>query len=74
MDLDRINGLTFTEDPIPTFRKIASESTNGFLKVPTYGGGTVRSEFEVLTGLSTDYLPVGEIPNNNILKNSQLKV
>ena len=68
MDLDRINGLTFTEDPIPTFRKIASESTNGFLKVPTYGGGTVRSEFEVLTGLSTDYLPVGEIPNNNILK------
>lgn len=38
MDLDRINGLTFTEDPIPTFRKIASESTNGFLKVPTYGG------------------------------------
>ncbi len=37
-------------------------------------GGTVRSEFEVLTGLSTDYLPVGEIPNNNILKNSQLKV
>ena len=68
MDLDRINGLTFTEDPIPNFRKIASESTNGFLKVPTYGGGTVRSEFEVLTGLSTDYLPVGEIPNNNILK------
>lgn len=36
--------------------------------MPTYGGGTVRSEFEVLTGLSTDYLPVGEIPNNNILK------
>lgn len=68
MDLHRINGLTFKEDPIPTFRKIASESTNGFLKVPTYGGGTVRSEFEVLTGLSTDYLPVGEIPNNNILK------
>lgn len=68
MDLERINGLTFTEDPIPTFRKIASESTQGFLKVPVYGGGTVRSEFEVLTGLSTDYLPVGEIPNNNILK------
>ncbi|HAT4264044.1 TPA: LTA synthase family protein [Clostridium perfringens] len=68
MDLHRINGLTFKEDPIPTFRKISSESTNGFLKVPTYGGGTVRSEFEVLTGLSTDYLPVGEIPNNNILK------
>lgn len=68
MDLDRINGLTFTEDPTPNFRKIANESTRGFLKVPTYGGGTVRSEFEVLTGLSTDYLPVGEIPNNNILK------
>lgn len=68
MDLERIKGLNFTEDPIPTFRKISEESTHGFLKVPTYGGGTVRSEFEVLTGLSTDYLPVGEIPNNNILK------
>lgn len=68
MDLNRIEGLTFTEDPIPNFRRIAEESTHGFLKVPTYGGGTVRSEFEVLTGLSTDYLPVGEIPNNNILK------
>ncbi|MGG5462151.1 LTA synthase family protein [Clostridium sp. B9] len=68
MDPSRIEGLTFTEDPIPNYRKFARESTNGFLKVPTYGGGTVRSEFEVLTGLSTDYLPVGEIPNNNILK------
>lgn len=68
MDLNRIEGLTFNEDPIPNFRRIAEESTHGFLKVPTYGGGTVRSEFEVLTGLSTDYLPVGEIPNNNILK------
>lgn len=68
MDPIRIEGLTFKEDPIPNYRKFASESTKGFLKVPTYGGGTVRSEFEVLTGLSTDYLPVGEIPNNNILK------
>lgn len=68
MDLNRIEGLNFTEDPTPNFRRIAEESTHGFLKVPTYGGGTVRSEFEVLTGLSTDYLPVGEIPNNNILK------
>lgn len=68
MDPKRIEGITFKEDPIPNYRKLADESTKGFLNVPTYGGGTVRSEFEVLTGLSTDYLPVGEIPNNNILK------
>ena len=35
---------------------------------PTTGGGTVRTEFEVMTGNNIDYLTPGEIPYNTILK------
>lgn len=64
----RLNDVKFNKDPIPYFREFYNNSTHGYVDVPTFGGGTVRSEFEVLTGLNTDFLPVGEIPNNNILK------
>lgn len=64
----RLKGVNFKSDPIPNFRYLYNTSTHGYLDVPTFGGGTVRSEFEVLTGLNTDFLAVGEIPNNNILK------
>ena len=36
--------------------------------VPTTGGGTVRTEFEVMTGNNIDYLTPGEIPYSTILK------
>ena len=49
-------------------RKLYENFSSGLVKVPTFGGGTVRSEFEMLTGLSMGFFPVGEIPNNNVLK------
>lgn len=64
----RLQGLEFSVDPIPTFRELYDSSPSGYVQVPAYGGGTVRTEFEVLTGFTTDYLPVGEIPNHNVLK------
>ena len=39
------------------------------LIVPALGGGTIRTEFEILTGLSCDALPSGVIPYNIIKKN-----
>lgn len=68
IDVERISEASLKKDPIPTFRKLYENYTSGYVQVPTFGGGTVRSEFEALTGLSTDYLPVGAIPNNDILK------
>ena len=41
----------------------------GKLLVPAYGGGTIRTEFEILTGLSCDALPDGVVPYT-ILKKS----
>lgn len=73
IDPMRIKEATLIEDPIPSFRKFYREYTSGLIQAPTFGGGTVRTEFEMLTGLSTDYLPVGAIPNNDILKKEPIE-
>lgn len=68
IDPYRLKGVEFTEDPIPNIRKIQEMGQNGLIRVPCFGGGTVRSEFEVLTGYSANNLGPGEIPNNTILR------
>lgn len=69
MDPTLIEEVEFSEDPIPNFRKLSQNYTSGMSNVPTFGGGTVRTEFEVMTGHNIDYLTVGEAPYNTILKN-----
>ncbi|MTK76817.1 sulfatase-like hydrolase/transferase, partial [Turicibacter sanguinis] len=67
-----INGISYSEDPIPNFREFSNRYTSGFLSVPTYGGGTPRSEFEVLTAFNIDFLVPGEIPHQTILKSNSV--
>lgn len=54
--------VSFSKDPIPYFRSLQKEHTSGTMLVPVYGGATANTEFEVLTGLSTQFLPRGIIP------------
>lgn len=68
MDPTTIKEVTYSEDPIPNFRKLTKLYTSGMASVPTTGGGTVRTEFEVMTGNNIDYLTPGEIPYSTILK------
>ena len=68
MDPETIKGVKYSEDPIPNFRKLTKLYTSGMANVPTTGGGTVRTEFEVMTGNNIDYLTPGEIPYSTILK------
>ena len=68
IDPYRLKGVEFSEDPIPNIRKIQEIGQNGLIRVPSFGGGTVRTEFEVLTGYSANNLSPGEIPNNTILR------
>jgi phosphoglycerol transferase MdoB-like AlkP superfamily enzyme len=68
IDPYRLKGVEFSEDPMPNIRKIQEKGPNGLIRVPSFGGGTVRSEFEVLTGYSANNLGPGEIPNNTILR------
>ncbi len=68
MDPTLIKEIKFSKDPIPNFRKICEKSKGYLADVPTTGGGTVRTEYEVMTGNNIDYLTPGEIPYNTILK------
>ncbi|MCC3869877.1 LTA synthase family protein [Terrisporobacter mayombei] len=68
MDPTKIKEANFSEDPIPNFRKVCDKNKGYMASVPTTGGGTVRTEYEVMTGNNIDYLTPGEIPYNTILK------
>lgn len=72
MDLSNIDILGLTGNPMPNFTKLSEEYSSGILKVPTIGGGTVRTEFEVLTSYSNDYLSPGQIAHTSILKYKQV--
>ena len=65
-----MNDLTFSEDPIPNFRRLSEEYSSGYLTVPVIGGGTSNTEFEVITGLSTKLFGPGQFPYNSLLQTS----
>ncbi|WP_109125388.1 LTA synthase family protein [Dyella sp. C11] len=49
-------------DLTPNLHRLAAQGESGPLHVPTYGGGTIRTEFEVLTGLSLRYFDDLQFP------------
>ncbi len=57
-DIRELNGTTFSIDPLQNFDEIKSRknSCSGTLYTTAYGGGTVRTEFDFLTGLTVDTL------------------
>lgn len=57
-----LNGVSFSEDPLKNYRRIAAEHPSGNMVSCTFGGGTVRPEFEILTGMTTNMLPSGNVP------------
>lgn len=63
-----VEWLKFSEDPIPTFRKLMEEYSSGYYKVPSVGAGTANTEFESITGMSLHYFGPGEYPYKSILK------
>lgn len=71
MDPTRIEGIEFEKDPIPNIRKLMKNHTSGLVNVPVTGGGTARTEYEVLSGFSFDYLNPGEIPYETFLSNKE---
>jgi hypothetical protein len=54
-DVTRLKGID--TDVMPTLRAAASRGWSGELRVPTFGGGTIRTEFEFLTGLPLAAFP-----------------
>jgi len=60
----------FSEDPIPVFSDLMKNWPSGQLKVPSVGGGTANTEFEVLSGMNLDYFGAGEYPYNTVLQDT----
>jgi len=48
---------SFKKDPLAFYHFLQKESTTGHLISPVYGGGTINTELEIQTGLSTDFIP-----------------
>jgi len=52
-------GTTFSQNPLPNYDRLLKNprTVSGSLYTTAIGGGTVRPEFGVLTGLTCDYIP-----------------
>lgn len=67
-DVNYIKGISFTENPVPTFTSLRDNYPSGFLEVPSIGAGTANTEFECITGMNLDLFGPGEYPYKTILK------
>ncbi len=60
-DTARMNGVS-SEDATPNFHRLAARGRVGDMAVPTFAGGTIRTEFEVLSGVPLAAFPGVEYP------------
>jgi phosphoglycerol transferase MdoB-like AlkP superfamily enzyme len=62
MDPRVLRGMDGVADLVPNVRAQIGAGHGGMMMVPTFGGGTVRTEFEVLTGMPVDAFPAIRYP------------
>lgn len=65
-DAARLNGVE-PDQVAPSLRRLMDGALHGDLWVPTYGGGTIRTEFETLTGIALRYFPQVHYPYYGLL-------
>jgi len=61
-------GFELTADPIPTIRTLGATHSSGYAIVPARFGESASSEFEVLTGMSTYFLPERSVAYKQYVK------
>jgi len=67
-DPTNLKTISFSSDPLPTFREAQNSQTSFKILTPQFGGATCNVEFEVLTGLSMKLLPKGSIPYQQYIR------
>ncbi len=67
MDPKTIRDMKFSDDPAPIHTYLKERFSTGYLSVPSFGGGTANTEFEVLTGINLDNFGPGEYPYKTIM-------
>lgn len=61
MDVTKLDGVSFAEDPIPEFHALKDESVSGTFYSRSLGYGTCSVELEVFTGLESAFLDGSEL-------------
>lgn len=67
-DVNHLSNVSYSENPLPNFTKLQKEYSSGYITVPSIGGGTANTEFEIISQMSLNYFGVGEYPYKTILK------
>lgn len=74
-DITEVEGVNLTIDPVENLHMIEKKYLSGtMMQASGVGGGTVRSEFEVLTGINLVDMKEGLIPYNTYVPKSQEQV
>lgn len=61
-----ITDIKLNKNPVSNLESLSNEFTSGLISVPVLGGGTANTEFEVITGMSTEFFGSGEFPYNTM--------
>lgn len=61
-----LSGVEADANVLPNFRRAKSLGFGGEMLVPTFGGGTLRTEFEVLTGIPLFAYPRVQFPYTQV--------
>ena len=61
-DFESIGQVKTDSEILPFLHSLNRNVKKGQLHVPTFGGGTARTEYEALTGNSMSFLPSGSVP------------
>lgn len=69
-DINNVQGLEFSKNPIPNFTNLMAQNPSGYFSVPIVGAGTVNAEFEVMTGMNLNDFGPGEYPFKTIMRNT----
>ncbi len=69
-DFRKFRQLDVDEEVYRNFDRLSEEGMSGTAIVPTFGGGTVRSEFELLFGLPVKSLNNASIPHSLLAERS----
>lgn len=59
-----------SENPMPFLAKLKRKYSSGLFTVPAVGAGTANTEFEVQTGMSTQFFGAGEYPFKTVMRDT----
>jgi phosphoglycerol transferase MdoB-like AlkP superfamily enzyme len=67
-DPTTMKGMASLPDTIPVTRAAIASGAGGYMSVPAYGGGTVRTEFEIMTGMPVEAFPEARFPYVSLVR------